>query len=419
MKKIIVLISFLMTICLLFVACGSSNANSQTTQRTNFPKQTTAKATTSNQESTEKETTSCSHKWKSATCARAKTCAICGKTVGGKSSNHAWQPATCEAPKTCKTCKKAEGEALGHNWSEATCGSTKTCSVCKKTENTTGEHNWIDATCEAPKTCSICKITEGVKLEHDWQNATCEAPKTCSVCKATEGVKLEHNWQNATCEAPKTCSICKKTEGTIGEHNWQDATNSTPKTCLTCGETDGEPLLSRRERAFSALALYILSKGTAKTDSESQRYYSYAINNQGSNSTTMSINWSYYPADETIYINCLSTGSSITYEFMFEIPKETPWTSLFMAELKYASYDIIGYGLYSPSQITYNTSSLAFVNDSNWTSIEKELITEMAPLNATILKTALVATDALIISVNSTLNTDYSIKDFNFSNFIY
>ena len=54
------------------------------------------------------------HDWTDATCAKPKTCKVCGETRGSKSSYHDWEYATCTKPKTCKVCGKTEGKADGH-----------------------------------------------------------------------------------------------------------------------------------------------------------------------------------------------------------------------------------------------------------------------------------------------------------------
>ena len=65
------------------------------------------------------ETTS-SHKWKDATCEKAKTCIYCG-TEEGLPLPHTWQQATCITPKQCLKCDLIDSAPLGHSTSSGTC----------------------------------------------------------------------------------------------------------------------------------------------------------------------------------------------------------------------------------------------------------------------------------------------------------
>lgn len=129
MKKPIILISLLLTVCMFFTACGSSTtSNNKTTQEnkqtTSQIKQTIANKNT--EKSTEKEIQACNHEWKKATCTTPNTCFICGKT-SGNALGHDWQEATCIAPKTCTTCKTTSGTIVpqNHNGNE-------NCTLCQK-----------------------------------------------------------------------------------------------------------------------------------------------------------------------------------------------------------------------------------------------------------------------------------------------
>jgi len=178
------------------------------------------------------------HSWNNATCDKAKTCTVCGKTEGS-ALGHKWNAATCDKAKTCSVCGKTEGSALGHKWNAATCDKAKTCSVCGKTEGSPLGHKWNAATCDKAKTCSVCGKTEGSPLGHKWNAATCDKAKTCSVCGKTEGSPLGHKWNAATCDKAKTCSVCGKTEGKALGHSWKNATCQAPKTCTRCALTEG------------------------------------------------------------------------------------------------------------------------------------------------------------------------------------
>lgn len=125
---------------------------------------------------------------------------------------HQWKTATCTRAKSCEVCGKTEGKALGHKWKSATCTTAKTCTICGKTEGSALSHKWKTATCTTAKTCTLCGKTEGNALGHKWKNATCNAPKTCTVCGKTEGGKLSHSWTEATSSAPATCRNCGETK---------------------------------------------------------------------------------------------------------------------------------------------------------------------------------------------------------------
>ena len=59
-----------------------------------------------------RQTCTCAHKWKEATCTEPKTCVYCGMTEG-EPLGHDWKAATINYPKTCVRCGKTEGEAYG------------------------------------------------------------------------------------------------------------------------------------------------------------------------------------------------------------------------------------------------------------------------------------------------------------------
>lgn len=67
-------------------------------------------------------------------------------------------------------------------------------------------HHWHECTAEG------CTLTAGTAnsgkdgyAEHNWTAANCTTAKTCSICGKTEGSALGHDWADATCTAPKTC----------------------------------------------------------------------------------------------------------------------------------------------------------------------------------------------------------------------
>ena len=172
---------------------------------------------------------------------------------------HAWQAANCVSPKICPECGEVEGEALGHVWQDATCTESKVCTVCAITMGEPLGHDWVDADCITPKTCDTCGKTDGAALGHQWGDATCVLPMVCATCAAEEGSPLGHSvelWEveeDSTCTEEGvekgTCTVCgeevsqviAKKEHTSGE--WEVTVQPTPdedgtriKTCTVCGE---------------------------------------------------------------------------------------------------------------------------------------------------------------------------------------
>ncbi len=117
-------------------------------------------------------------------------------------------------------------------------------SELESTSNTTTTDSITD-TSTTPSSESTEKSTVPSNSQsshiHNFSSATCTAPKTCS-CGTTEGRAKGHTWTSATCNSPKICSSCNATEGSIGEHSWKDATYTSPKTCTVCGATEGNSL---------------------------------------------------------------------------------------------------------------------------------------------------------------------------------
>lgn len=84
-------------------------------------------------------------------------------------------------------------------------------------------HHWHECTAEG------CTLTAGTAnsgkdgyAEHNWTAANCTTAKTCSICGKTEGSALGHDWADATCTAPKTCKRtgCTATDGSPLGHDW-------------------------------------------------------------------------------------------------------------------------------------------------------------------------------------------------------
>ena len=84
-------------------------------------------------------------------------------------------------------------------------------------------HHWHECTAEG------CTLTAGTAnsgkdgyAEHNWTAANCTTAKTCSICGKTEGSALGHDWADATCTAPKTCKRtgCTATYGSPLGHDW-------------------------------------------------------------------------------------------------------------------------------------------------------------------------------------------------------
>lgn len=71
-------------------------------------------------------------------------------------SGHTWQEATCAKPKTCSICGITEGVNLSHNWSIATCSKPAVCSLC-------GEQNYRAMKAhkyDEKGICSVCGETK-------------------------------------------------------------------------------------------------------------------------------------------------------------------------------------------------------------------------------------------------------------------
>ncbi len=94
-------------------------------------------------------------------------------TTGTTTCSHKWKEATCTDPKTCELCGKTDGKALGHDFQGETCVKDGVCSRCGEKQKAKG-HQWADATCTAPKTCSICGETTGEPLGHTTNAGVCE-----------------------------------------------------------------------------------------------------------------------------------------------------------------------------------------------------------------------------------------------------
>ena len=80
---------------------------------------------------------------------------------------------------------------------------------------------------------------------HHWHECMAEGcTLTAGTANSEKGGYAEHNWTAANCTTAKACSICGKTDGSALGHDWADATCTTPKTCKRtgCTATDGSPL---------------------------------------------------------------------------------------------------------------------------------------------------------------------------------
>lgn len=86
-----------------------------------------------------------------------------------------------------------------------------------------GTHHWHECTAEGcTLTAGTANSGKGGYAEHDWTAANCTTAKTCSICGKTEGSALGHDWADATCTAPKTCKRtgCTATDGSPLGHDW-------------------------------------------------------------------------------------------------------------------------------------------------------------------------------------------------------
>ena len=86
-----------------------------------------------------------------------------------------------------------------------------------------GTHHWHECTAEGcTLTAGTANSEKGGYAEHNWTAANCTTAKTCSICGKTEGSALGHDWADATCTAPKTCKRtgCTATDGSPLDHDW-------------------------------------------------------------------------------------------------------------------------------------------------------------------------------------------------------
>ena len=86
-----------------------------------------------------------------------------------------------------------------------------------------GTHHWHECTAEGcTLTAGTANSEKGGYEEHNWTAANCTTAKTCSICGKTEGSALGHDWADATCTAPKTCKRtgCTATDGSPLGHDW-------------------------------------------------------------------------------------------------------------------------------------------------------------------------------------------------------
>lgn len=86
-----------------------------------------------------------------------------------------------------------------------------------------GTHHWHECMAEGcTLTAGTANSEKGGYEEHDWTAANCTTAKTCSICGKTEGSALGHDWADATCTAPKTCKRtgCTATDGSPLNHDW-------------------------------------------------------------------------------------------------------------------------------------------------------------------------------------------------------
>lgn len=86
-----------------------------------------------------------------------------------------------------------------------------------------GTHHWHECMAEGcTLTAGTANSEKGGYAEHNWTAANCTTAKTCSICGKTEGSALGHDWADATCTAPKTCKRtgCTATDGSPLGHDW-------------------------------------------------------------------------------------------------------------------------------------------------------------------------------------------------------
>lgn len=83
-------------------------------------------------------------------------------------------------------------EKCKHKFKSATCTKAKYCTVCKKSYGKPLGHKWENATCLKLKTCKVCKLAVGVKGEHSYKNGSCVL---CDAKDPNFGALTAHEWQ--------------------------------------------------------------------------------------------------------------------------------------------------------------------------------------------------------------------------------
>ena len=236
MKKIIVLISLLLTASCLFAACGSNAL-------TNFDEEPTPEQ--NNVQTNAPQTGAIQTGYPT-------------ENVQPSVCNHYWQAANCITPMTCVYCGLTQGTTSGHSYY----GDTRepTCAECTEPETS--------------RNCNVCGAPEDAPREtlaHSWVEASCIAPKTCTVCNETEGDVLPHNFVNGV------CSICSDLDKSSDQYKYNVLKGKADRIALDCAGTAVRDML-KNPSTMQVLGAEIL---------DSDQYFRYYIKLQYSAKNNM------------------------------------------------------------------------------------------------------------------------------------
>lgn len=141
----------------------------------------------------------CEHEFSEATCTESAVCGKCG-LKNGLPMGHILPAYDCVTGGVCMACDAtvAPSEIL-HNFAAATCAKARTCTLCGETRGEAKGHKWNVATCTTPKTCSVCKETIGAAYGHDYSGNSCTRCGIASpYAKVVSGIKKKGTYDKST-----------------------------------------------------------------------------------------------------------------------------------------------------------------------------------------------------------------------------
>ncbi len=159
---------------------------------------------------------------------------------GALDHSHEWSDATCTEAKSCTVCGLSVGYALGHKADASICTEDSICSVCGIVIREATEHVYSEATCTDAMICQACGNTEGEPLGHDFTEATCTDPMTCINCGITEGEALGHigGEGGGSCDEAPICERCGEAYGFVSHTVTVSYVDAMPiYACDVCGAT--------------------------------------------------------------------------------------------------------------------------------------------------------------------------------------